>query len=316
MCFQLFLEAGMTEVNLVPRRSLWRAISDRNPFYLLSAVCMLFGCVALTNSSSWTSVPLPRLLILTVTLNFYELLLIGLALFLIVKRGLRRDGTILLIMEAFFLVDVTFLNSEIFSTSLKIGLIVNLILFVVAIVKVAAIFRGLGISLSSGAFAVAMIELAMLFAVPGVFKRLSSGNGALSPLAIYGAWWAIGLLPVLATLLMRDRHYFREPQRAAYLRSQGVVGLFVILPVVSLLAHICTSNWIYKVRWYSPNVSPLVLGLAVAIGAYDAHVSTLGRRMRWHFVLPIMAIVMAAKFPSSLIFHIGPVWFSPVRCTL
>ena len=38
--------------------------------------------------------------------------------------------------------------------------------------------------------------------------------------------------------------------------------------------------------------------------------------MRWHFVLPIMALVIATKFPSSLFFHIGPVWFSPVRCTL
>src|SRR5689334_18863840 len=92
------------------RPSLWRFVVDRNPFYLLSAACMLFGCIALTNSSSWSPIKLQRLLILTATLNFYELLLIGLALFLIVRRGLWRDGAILLILEAFFLVDVTFLN--------------------------------------------------------------------------------------------------------------------------------------------------------------------------------------------------------------
>src|SRR5580765_4984854 len=103
-------------ITTVPARpSVARWIVDRNPFYLLSAVCMLFGCVALTNSSSWTSIRLNRLLILTATLNFYEVLLIGLAVFLIVHRKLRRDGMILLILEAFFLVDVTFLNSEIFS---------------------------------------------------------------------------------------------------------------------------------------------------------------------------------------------------------
>src|SRR4051812_4818672 len=265
----------MTEVNLVPRRSFWRAFSDRNPFYLLSAVCMLFGCIALTNSTSWTSVKLNCLLILTATLNFYEFLLIGLALFLIVKRGLRRDGTILLILEAFFLVDVTFLNSEIFSTNLRIGSIVNMILFALTVIKVAAIFRGLGISLTGGAFATAMIELFMLFALPGVFKRLAvNNNGSLQPLAIYGSWWIIGLLPMIATLLMRQRHFFRAPQRGAFRRSRHIVGMLVILPVVSLLAHACTSNWIYNVRWYPANVSPLMLGLTIAIGGYDVHVST------------------------------------------
>src|SRR4051812_17455425 len=79
----------------LPRRSLWRYVTDRNPFYLLSAICMLFACVALTNSSSWTSIKLNRLLILIGTLNFYEALLVGLALYLTVKRGLRRDGNIL-----------------------------------------------------------------------------------------------------------------------------------------------------------------------------------------------------------------------------
>ena len=300
----------MTEVTFSVRRSIWRAISDRNPFYLLSAVCMLFGCIALTNSSSWSPIRLNRLLILIATLNFYELLLVGLALFLIVKRGLRRDGTILLILEAFFLVDVTFLNSEIFSTNLRIGLIVNALLFLLAIVKVAVIFRGLGISLASGAFATAIIELAMLFALPGVFKRIATDhNGSLPAAAIYAAWWSIGLLPVVATLLMRSRHYFTEPQRARFHQSRQIVGLLVILPVVSLLAHICTSNWIYNVRWYPSNVSPLILGLAVAIGGYDAHVATLGKRMKAHFVLPILALFLSGQFPSLLVFHLGPLGF-------
>jgi hypothetical protein len=295
----------------------WRAISDRNPFYLLSAVCMLFGCVALTNSSSWVSIRLQRLLILTATLNFYELLLIGLALFLIARRGLRRDGAILLILEAFFLVDVTFLNSEIFSADLKIGLAANGILLAIALFKVAAIFRGLGISLASGAFAVTMIELAMLFTLPGVYKLISlDHNGGLPAMVIYASWWAVGLLPVLATLLLGDRPWFNEVQRENYRRNRRLILMLMVLPVVSLLAHICTSNWIYKVRWYPANVSPLLLGLGVAIGASDFHVRTLARRMRWHFVLPIMAIVLAVNYPSALVLKAGSFGVSPLRITL
>jgi len=49
--------------------SLLRGFIDSNPFYLISACCMLGGCLALTNSLSWMSVPIPRLLILIGTLS-------------------------------------------------------------------------------------------------------------------------------------------------------------------------------------------------------------------------------------------------------
>lgn len=307
----------MTQMNDAPRRSIFRAVCDRNPFYLLSAACMLFGCIALTNSSSFSPIKLNRLLMLIATLNFYEVLLIALALFLIVRRGLRRDGTILLFLEAFFLVDVTFLNSEIVQTNLKIGLAINGLLLALAIVKVAVIFRCLGISLAGGVFATAVAELVMLFALPGAFKHIAAGhNASLPALAIYGAWWAIGCLPVIATLLMRNRHYFPEPQSAAYARSRAIVGMFVILPVISLLAHATTSNWVYNVRWYPANLSPLALGLAIAIGGFDAHLGTLGWRMKAHFVLPLIAAAMSLQTPSNLVFNIGPVGFAPLRCAL
>src|SRR3989442_15881154 len=92
-----------------PRSALLRLLQEHNPFYLLSAACMLAGCLALTNSLSWNPIATRRLLTLIVTLNVYEGALIGLALFLITRRGLVRDGKILLILEAFFLVDTTFL---------------------------------------------------------------------------------------------------------------------------------------------------------------------------------------------------------------
>ena len=43
-------------VQFKPSMRTW--IADRNPFFLISAVCMLWGCLAVTNSSSWMSVPL------------------------------------------------------------------------------------------------------------------------------------------------------------------------------------------------------------------------------------------------------------------
>ena len=127
-------------------------------------------------------------------------LTVALAIFLIARRRLTRDGTILLMLEAFFLVDVTFLNSELFTASLRVGTIANALLMALAFVKVTAIFLGLGISLRDGAFALILIELAMLFVMPGVFKQLASRHGgSLHSGAIYASWWVIGLTPVIAT---------------------------------------------------------------------------------------------------------------------
>src|SRR5690606_28481768 len=131
------------------RPGIVRFIIDHNPFYLLSAVSMLAGCLMLTNSTSWSpsDVSLTRLLVLIVTLNVYEILLVGLGLYLIVRRGIVRDGMILLLLEVLFLVDVAFLNGEVCTLSQAAGMIVNGLLMAVGAAKVYVIFRVLGLPL-------------------------------------------------------------------------------------------------------------------------------------------------------------------------
>src|SRR5687768_18540329 len=82
---------GLQQFTMQPRPSLVRFLTEHNPFYLLSAACMLASCLALTNSLSWSPIAMRRLLTLLVTLNVYEAALLGIALFLVTKRGLRRE---------------------------------------------------------------------------------------------------------------------------------------------------------------------------------------------------------------------------------
>src|SRR6476620_3676533 len=97
-----------------PRREnpLLRFLVHHNPFYLLSALCMIAGCFALNSALQTRSGELSKLLLLMGTLQLYELLLVGLGLYLIVKHRLDRDGRTLLLLDAVFLVDLTFLNNE------------------------------------------------------------------------------------------------------------------------------------------------------------------------------------------------------------
>src|SRR3954469_13515686 len=125
------------------RPAVVRFLFRTNPFYLLSAMCMLGGCLALTNSLSWTSIGLGRLLALVVTLNLYEGLLLALGLYLLARRGIVRDGLMLLFLEALFLVDAAFLNVEVFAVDFHVGLAVNAVVLLLAVVKLALLFRAM-----------------------------------------------------------------------------------------------------------------------------------------------------------------------------
>jgi hypothetical protein len=95
-------------------------LAQYNPFYFLSACCMLLGIFVLNDSLDWSPLPEDNLLILIGTLNVYELALVILAAVLL-RRGLVRDGMFLLFLEAFFLADAGFLNMEIFTSDPWIG---------------------------------------------------------------------------------------------------------------------------------------------------------------------------------------------------
>jgi hypothetical protein len=302
-----------------PQSRISRLIEDYNPFYLLSAACMLFGVFALNDSLDWSPIGLRRLLTMIVTLNVYELAVIGLAVFLM-RRDIRRDAMLLLIVEAFFLADVGFLNMEIFATSAKIGLLVNAIVFAAAVMKVGLVFSAARIPLADSRFAFVVMQLAVLFAVPGIFGAIAQGrNDFLPPLAIYAAWWLAGALPVAYTMTVGSVDLFRR--RADGLPSGmdiTISRVLIVLPMLSLIAHLCLANWVYKVTFHPANIAPLLLGFAILAGHADEHVGTLARRMRLQLVLPFVAVALSAiKFPPELIFPITPgIDASPLRTAL
>jgi hypothetical protein len=297
---------------------LLRILADYNPFYLLSAACMLFGVFALNDSLDWSPIGLRKLLTMIVMLNVYEAVVIGLAVFLL-KRNIRRDGLLLLIVEAFFLADVGFLNMEVFATSATIGLVVNVLLLALAFVKLAVIFRALGIKLADPRLAFVMITLAGLFAVPGLFAAVAQRhNDFLSPLVIYCGWWLAGAIPVAYTMTVGSLEPFRRRFGARPAgREVFLARLLLVLPIVSLIAHLCLANWVYKVTFHPLNLAPILLGFAVLCGHADQHVVTLATRMRLHLALPLVAIALSAiRFPREMAFPAGPVEISPLRLTL
>jgi hypothetical protein len=85
-------------------------------------------------------------------------------------------------------------------------LVVNVALLVLAIVKVAMVFFAAGIPLLGGVFPFVLAQIALLLAIPGVFSFAASSHGGQLPmLAVYGAWWAAALVPILYVLMAQRR---------------------------------------------------------------------------------------------------------------
>jgi hypothetical protein len=295
---------------LPARRGLVRFIVDHNPFYLLSALCMLGGLLTLTNSHSYSPIPQRNLLILIGTLNGYELLLVGLGLWLIVRRNLLRDGSILLGIEALFLADTAMLNAELFTVDRLLGAAVNCGLLLLAAAKLSVIFRALRVR-SPGAYGFILANLFLLFAMPGAFKQFAvHHNGGLSVFAVYIVWWIVGMIPLGFAYVFRRSGLGKSRGPQAH---GGLVLTFVAFTAASILVHLRLSNWVYQVPWESANLSPLLLGLAVCVGSLDDHVRALGRRMAAQLAIPVLAVVTAMQASSSLFSYVGPIALTPMR---
>ena len=92
------------------------------------------------------------------------------AAYLVLVRGLRRDGVILVILEAFFFIDITFLNAEISTQKSWIGPAIALASFTLAVVKLVAILRILGVRKSTAEFAFIVIQIAAILTLPIAFR--------------------------------------------------------------------------------------------------------------------------------------------------
>lgn len=296
-----------------PRSRLVRFLADHNPFYLLSAMCMLGGCLALTNSLSFSPIRAGRVLGLIGTLAAYEGILLCLGLYLLVRRRLARDGLMLLVLVALFLSDAAFLNVEIFAIDLHAGVVVNVGLFALAAVKLYVVFRALGLP-RGGTFVYILAELAVLFATPGVFAWVSQGrrDGHLPPDVAYAAWWAAGLLPVLYVALVRPDGSSRLAPFAGHARPDAsplparprlfLARTFLVLPFLSALLHLAMMHWVYDARLYAAYVAPVLLGLTAVLARLAPLPLLLSLRdaRLLRAALPSLAVLCSLSYPNSL----------------
>jgi hypothetical protein len=288
-----------------------RFVHDRNPFYLLSALCMFVGFRIVLGALNSAPGDWKTLLMLMGTLQVYEAAIVALALFLIVKRGLLRDGWILLGIEAMFLVDLTNLNAELFTALPRLGTVVNSICFALAMVKIFAVVRVLRLRLSPGTAFYIAAQLAFLFGLPGLFWLMRSPAATVSPMQIYTVWWMVALL-IAGGAMLNKRIASDSPMAALPWR------LYIVVPLVSLLVHLASQNRVYWVHFHPANIAPIFMASIVALSQ--------STKWRWHslampasmglVLLSVVASVSPHGYQRELSTHLLGMLMSPLRIEL
>jgi hypothetical protein len=291
-----------------------RFIADRNPFFLLSAVSMFAGIRVILSALNVSPGDVWRLLLLIGALNAYEAAVIALALYLIIRRKQRRDGWILLTIEALFLADLTNLNAEVFTANLRWGVAVNAICWSLAVVKIVIVMRALRLRMTAPEWAYVALQLAAVLFVAGALKQISRHGrpeGSVSALTLYGAWWAAGVMLVLATALLRRPEDRREASAMCAVPGR----LYLALPFVSLLVHLAGANRVYWVHFHAANAAPVLLGLAVLITRWRG---SLGRSFLTgsQAALAGLAVMISLPYPGELVIAAGSHLVSPLRLAL
>lgn len=294
------------------RSLLQRFLVHHNPFYLLSAVSMLIGCYAINSGLAPRPGEIGKLLALIGVLNFYELILIALGLYLIRRRGLIRDGRTLLLLEIPFLVDLAFLNAEASSVSLNRGLLLNGVVLSLALLKVWIVMRVLWGRIPRHSMVLIAMQFSLLLMLPSAFKWFEH-RGAVTQADFYLAWWAVGLLLVVFEL---QEHFQTSGDTGGAARvAQTMRRLYMVLPLASVVVHLWLLHWVYKVQFTAGDLSPVLIGIAFAIGRLPSIRADLLRLVR--VVAPAVAVIFALNDPPAIHGHLfGQLGMTPWVLTL
>lgn len=271
------------------------ALHRHNPFYLLSAACMLGGCLLLTNSLSWSPIAFSRLMTLLATIQVYELLLLAIALYLVVHR--RRSGQLssvtnadiaqLLVLWAVFMADAAFLVSEVVSSSIGVGIVVSLAVFAGFIAKAVCITRVLRIRLKPETWAAAVLTVGTLLATPCILKAL--GDTRVNAFHLYVAWWAVAAVWVVWDVVLVKG---RSPSTGDCPVPPQL--LMVVIPWLSLVTHLGILHYVYDTPFRAPHATPMLLVTAMVLARLPAPTSQVARgRAMLRIGLLTMAVLVS-----------------------
>lgn len=288
---------------MIPAPLRW--IVDRNPFYMLSACCGLAACWLLGDVSR---TDLGDVAMKVAAVFAYEIAVAVLAVWLAKRVETTRDAAILSVLALTLTADISFFYTQ--AAMLRVVPAAAFCAFgaAQALLIVGALLRGVRADLSRSTEWLLAMDLSAVHLFPLALRVFAEDRGELE-LAFLAVFMAVGIV-IAAHALPGWWRSQPMPPTDALPRVLGVLAPILIL--VSLMAHVAASQWIYEVPIFAVFLSPILLGIAAFCIRREADT--------WIFALSIAAVILAfAKPPDGAIWDAnGWSWLgiSPLRLIL
>ena len=278
-----------------------------NPAYILSAALMIAGVYTILEPGEQALGNLPAILATFSTFQVYELLLVGIALFLIRRLGVMDDGATLVLVEAAFVVgsfiildEVTFRDGHV-----ALGLGLGLLAAALAVCRfgVLAPLRAFERGLRRPLLGLMVLLFVWNAVAPAVAARvLDAGDPGIEALHLAG-WWALAALALPMAVLAGSRRQELLPEGRAFVQSP--VGFWVMAGIVVLVSAVHQNRIGYVLDiGFSPS-DAIPLATVVCVGLVNA--LTVARRRR----RGLEHVVAALPAGLCVVVLLGG-WFEPL----
>lgn len=310
--------AEPAEPHKAEAQSRWlTCLVDHNPFYLLSGVCLLLGCFLVSSSlGEQREHTIWPLLSLLATVSVYEVVVLGLGIYLARWHRLRRDAIYLLTIGLVLLVDGGLLYNELMTLELMAGVVVSSVAFMLALVKIAVLSRLLGVALSPTGWGVVALSLVVMFALPGVARELFRAE-MLGAWWLYGGWWLAGGLLALHAMEPMRRDALYRSDIADSTVQRVLRALLLVLPWLSVLGHLVAVHFVFEQAMVMPYLGPVLLGAGVyAMGQMQRAGALRVRLVTMFGVLALLLSVPGFEELSVMVAWPTPWALTPLRVAL
>ena len=219
-------------------RRLLRHVVRANPAYLLSAVLMIAGVYTIVEPGKQQLGNLPAILATFSTLQVYELLLVGIAVFLVCSRRVYDDGATVVLLEALFVVGSFMLLDEVTFRHSRLGLGLGLAACGLAVVRFGVLGRAVGRSVFRSPLGWFVL---VLFAWNGVAPAVLAGANVAGLDTLHavhlGNWWVLTALAAGLALYAHVRAAPLWPRGHVFVRSPVTRWMMAGFVLVASAVH-------------------------------------------------------------------------------
>jgi hypothetical protein len=277
-----------------------RKVLACNPFYLLSAALLLFGCYRLSSDTSFLKSEWTQLLFNLSSLQFYEIVLVFTAIFL-ARRRLWYDSTLLVILENMLvLVPFIFLSQAALIDTHSVGLICG-IGGAVALMRFAGLKRFFPqLNLPRRILALGFVLLSLNVALPLIYRSYGEtklANNLECPAYFFNeyAWFLI--LP--AAFALANFVPYAKGTGSLLPHRRWLPSAAFTFWIIGTSIHVYSLSYVYDFKMRADFLAPTLWVLAWTACRYSLRLSNLPAQWKDGFILAPVLVPLICSWDSN-----------------